>query len=504
MLTNFRKVLVANRGEIAIRILRACSELGLRTVAVYSEADRNALHVRYADEAYLLGPSPARESYLCIDKIIDVARRSRAEAIHPGYGFLSEKEEFAQACRDNNIVFIGPRPDSIAAMGDKISARQTVKKAGVPVVPGSDGPVASVDEARSLADQVGYPVMLKATAGGGGKGMRMVRSPEELPNAFRLASSEAQAAFGDGTLYLEKLLEGVRHVEFQVLADRHGNVIHLGERECSIQRRRQKLVEEAPSSVVDEDLRKRMGEVAVRAAQAVGYENAGTVEFLLDRDKNFYFLEMNTRLQVEHPVTEMVTGIDLVVEQIRVAMGRRLRLRQRDIHMKGHAIECRVNAEDPYNDFLPSTGTVTTVYEPSGPGVRVDSAVYDGYEMTLFYDPLLAKLIVSGETRAQAIQRMRRALSEFKLLGIRTNIPFHLLLMESPSFIAGRFDNAFLDTFSLGEPDEESEEGRLAAIAAAAVAYQRQQIKSRGESESERRVEASPWKVAGRRQAVGL
>lgn len=504
MLTNFRKVLVANRGEIAIRILRACSELGLRTVAVYSEADRNALHVRYADEAYLLGPSPARESYLCIDKIIDVARRSRAEAIHPGYGFLSEKEEFAQACRDNNIVFIGPRPDSIAAMGDKISARQTVKKASVPVVPGSDGPVASVDEARSLADQVGYPVMLKATAGGGGKGMRMVRSPEELPNAFRLASSEAQAAFGDGTLYLEKLLEGVRHVEFQVLADRHGNVIHLGERECSIQRRRQKLVEEAPSSVVDEDLRKRMGEVAVRAAQAVGYENAGTVEFLLDRDKNFYFLEMNTRLQVEHPVTEMVTGIDLVVEQIRVAMGRRLRLRQRDIHMKGHAIECRVNAEDPYNDFLPSTGTVTTVYEPSGPGVRVDSAVYDGYEMTLFYDPLLAKLIVSGETRAQAIQRMRRALSEFKLLGIRTNIPFHLLLMESPSFIAGRFDNAFLDTFSLGEPDEESEEGRLAAIAAAAVAYQRQQIKSRGESESERRVEASPWKVAGRRQAVGL
>ena len=503
MLTTFRKVLVANRGEIAIRILRACSELGLRTVAVYSEADRNALHVRYADEAYLLGPASARESYLSIDKIIQVARQSRAEAIHPGYGFLSEREDFAQACVDNDIVFIGPRPESIAAMGDKIAARRTVKAAGVPVVPGSDGPVATVDEARAIADQIGFPVLLKATAGGGGKGMRTVRTADELATAFRMASSEAQSAFGDGTLYVEKLLEGVRHVEIQVLADRHGNTIHLGERECSIQRRRQKLIEEAPSPVVDEELRQRMGEVAVKAAQAVGYENAGTVEFLLDRERNFYFLEMNTRLQVEHPITEMVTGVDLVVEQIRVATGRRLRLRQKDIAIKGHAIECRVCAEDPYNDYLPSVGKITTVNEPSGPGVRVDSAVYSGYEVSLYYDPMVAKLIVGGESRAQAIQRMRRALSEFKLLGIRTNIPFHLRMMESPTYIAGRFDNSFLETFTLASDDETGERAKLAAIAATAVAHQMKQAQSR-QSAGEQRAAESPWKTAGRRSAVGL
>ncbi|HEX5417239.1 MAG TPA: acetyl-CoA carboxylase biotin carboxylase subunit [Chloroflexota bacterium] len=503
MLTTFRKVLVANRGEIAIRILRACSELGLRTVAVYSEADRNALHVRYADEAYCIGPASARESYLSIDKIIEVARQSRAEAIHPGYGFLSEKEEFAQACVDNDIVFIGPRPESIAAMGDKIAARRTVKAAGVPVVPGSDGPVASVDEARAIAEQIGFPVLLKATAGGGGKGMRTVKTPDELAMAFRMASSEAQSAFGDGTLYVERLLEGVRHVEIQVLADRHGNTVHLGERECSIQRRRQKLIEEAPSPVVDEELRQRMGEVAVKAAQAVGYENAGTVEFLLDRERNFYFLEMNTRLQVEHPITEMVTGVDLVVEQIRVAMGRRLRLRQKDIALKGHAIECRVCAEDPYNDYLPSIGKITTVNEPSGPGVRVDSAVYSGYEVSLYYDPMVAKLIVRGENRAQAIQRMRRALSEFKLLGIRTNIPFHLRMMESPTYIAGRFDNSFLETFTLASDDETGERAKLAAIAATAVAHQLKQAQSR-QSAGERQVAESPWKSAGRRSAVGL
>ncbi len=503
MLTTFRKVMVAKRGEIAVRILRACSELGLRTVAVYSEADRHSLHVRYADEAYLLGPAPARESYLSIDKLIQVARAAKVEAIHPGYGFLAENEQFARACLENDIVFIGPKPESIAAMGDKIAARQTVKAAGVPVVPGSDGPVGSVDEAIAIAERIGYPIMLKATAGGGGKGMRTVGSAAEMAGAFRLAASEAQAAFGDGTLYVEKLLEGVRHVEIQVLADRSGNTIHLGERECSIQRRRQKLIEESPSTVVDEDLRQRMGEVAVRAAQAVSYENAGTVEFLLDRDKNFYFLEMNTRLQVEHPVTEMVTGVDLVVEQIRVAQGRRLRLRQRDITLKGAAIECRVSAEDPYNNFLPSIGRITTVYEPSGPGVRVDSAVYDGFEVTLYYDPLVAKLIVWGETRAQAIQRMRRALSEFKLLGIRTNIPFHLKMMESPTFIAGRFDNAFLETFSIASPDETGTRAQLAALAAAAVAYQNQQEKSR-HAAAEARPSDGGWKLAARRLAVGL
>jgi acetyl-CoA carboxylase biotin carboxylase subunit len=503
MLTTFRKVLVANRGEIAVRILRACTELGLRTVAVYSEADRDALHVRYADEAYLLGPPPARESYLAVDKIIAAARASGAEAVHPGYGFLAENEKFAQACADNGLVFIGPRPESIAAMGDKISARRTVRAAGVPVVPGSDGPVATVEEARAVAEQVGYPILLKATAGGGGKGMRTVQSPEELPAAFRMAAGEATTAFGDGTLYVERLLEGVRHVEIQVLGDRYGNVVHLGERECSIQRRRQKLIEEAPSPVVDADLRERMGAVAVQAARAVNYENAGTVEFLLDRERNFYFLEMNTRLQVEHPITEAVTGVDLVVEQIRVAMGRRLRLRQQDVALNGAAIECRVCAEDPYNDFLPSVGRITTVYEPSGPGVRLDSAVYDGYEVSLYYDSLVAKLIVWGETRAQAILRMRRALSEFKLLGIRTNIPFHLRMMESPSFIAARFDNAFLESFSVATADETGDHARLAAIAAAAVAYRRQQVKSHHRAEEQRAGE-SPWKVVARRSGIGL
>ena len=503
MLTTFRKVLVANRGEIAVRILRACSELGLRTVAVYSEADRHALHVRYADEAYLIGPAPARESYLSIAKIIAVAKASRAEAIHPGYGFLSEKAEFSQACIDNDIVFIGPRPESIAAMGDKISARRTVKAAGVPVVPGSDGPVATVDEALAIAGEVGYPILLKATAGGGGKGMRIVHTPQELASAFRLASNEATAAFGDGTLYVERLLEGVRHIEIQILADRYGNVVHLGERECSIQRRRQKLIEESPSTAIDEDLRRRMGEIAVRAAQAVRYENAGTVEFLVDREKNFYFLEMNTRLQVEHPVTELVTGLDLVVEQIRVASGRRLRLRQADIRLNGAAIECRINAEDPYNDFLPSVGRITSVFEPSGPGIRVDSAVFDGYEVSLYYDPLVAKLIAWGETRAQAILRMRRALSEFKLLGIRTNLPFHLRLMESPTFIAGRFDNAFLESFSIASTDETGERARLAAIAAAAVAYRRAQQKSLAVAGEQRQAE-NGWKAAARRSGVGI
>ncbi len=501
MLTSFRKVMVANRGEIAVRVLRACEELGIGTVAVYSDVDRNALHVRYADEAYNIGPASARESYLRIDKLIDVARRSGADAIHPGYGFLAENAEFARACQEAGLTFIGPSPEAIHVMGDKVMARQTVQAAGVTVVPGSDGPVSGEPEAIDIAERIGLPVVVKATAGGGGKGMRVVHRLDELPAALRAAANEAGAAFGDSTLYLEKYLENVRHVEFQILADRHGNVIHLGERECSIQRRHQKMLEESPSPAMDPRLRERMGEVAVKAAKSVNYENAGTVEFLLDKDKKFYFLEMNTRLQVEHPVTEMVTGIDLVIEQLRIAAGRRLRYRQRDIQVKGCAIECRISAEDPFNDFLPSIGVITNVYEPSGPGVRVDSAVFDGMEVTIYYDPMIAKLIVWGETRGQAILRMRRALREFKLLGIRTNLPFFLRLMDSPSFIAGRLDTAFLEKVPLLQQDENSVLKEVAAIATAAIAH-RSKIISASRNQNAHKTDHSPWRTAGRRSAM--
>ncbi|HVO43916.1 MAG TPA: acetyl-CoA carboxylase biotin carboxylase subunit, partial [Aggregatilineales bacterium] len=390
------KVLIANRGEIAVRVIRACRELGIRTVAVYSDADRAALHVRYADEAYHIGPPTPRDSYLVIDKIIDVARRSGADAIHPGYGFLSEREAFAQACLDANIIFIGPRPESVAAMGDKQAARQTVKSAGVPIIPGTE-PGLTDDEITNAAETlIGYPLMVKAAAGGGGKGMRTVYHFSELPSALAAAHREAENAFGDGTIYLEKLLDGARHIEFQILADMHGNTIHLGERECSIQRRHQKLVEESPSPFLDDDLRAKMGEMAVKAAQSVDYLNAGTIECLVDKDRNFYFLEMNTRLQVEHAVTEMVTGVDLVKEQIRIARGRRMSYTQEEIHQNGHAIECRINAEDPYNRFLPSTGEISMHLPPTGPGVRLDSAIYTGCEVTPYYDALLAKLIVWG------------------------------------------------------------------------------------------------------------
>jgi len=407
----FKKVLVANRGEIAVRILRACRELGMDSVAVYSEADRSALHVRYADEAYLLGPGPSRESYLRADKIIDIARRSGADAIHPGYGFLAEREAFAAACIDAGITFIGPKPSAIAAMGDKMAARETVLAAGVPVVPGTEG-VGSLtnEELLKVAPDIGFPLLIKASSGGGGKGMREVMSLGEMPALLTSARREAEASFGDGNVYLEKLVEGARHIEIQILADRHGNVIYLGERDCSLQRRHQKLIEEAPSPFVDEHLRRRMGEVAVKAAKAVEYLNAGTIEFLVDKDENFYFLEMNTRLQVEHPVTEEVTGIDIVAEQMRIARGRQLSYKQEDVELRGHAIECRINAEDPYNGFLPSTGRITHSLLPTGPGVRIDTGVYPGFEITPFYDPMIAKLIVWGETRGQAILRMRRAL----------------------------------------------------------------------------------------------
>ncbi len=495
----FNKVLIANRGEIAVRIIRACRELGLETVAVFSEADRNALHVRYADEAYLLGPAPSRESYLRADKILDVAKKAGADAIHPGYGFLAEREDFAAKCADMGITFIGPKPSSIAAMGDKGKARATVIKAGIPVVPGTEA-VGNMtnDDLLNIAPRIGFPLLIKATAGGGGKGMREVRSLEEMPTLLASARREAESSFGDGNVYLEKLVEGARHIEFQIMADSHGNVIHLGERECSIQRRHQKLLEESPSPFLDDELRQKMGSVAVKSAQAVDYVNAGTIEFLVDKDRNFYFLEMNTRLQVEHPVTEMVTGVDIVAEQLRVARGRQLSYTQEQIQLKGHAIECRVNAEDPFNGFMPSTGRITHSILPTGPGVRVDTGVYPGFEITPFYDPMIAKLIVWGETRAQAILRMRRALEEYRIVGVRTNIPFHQTLMDSHRFMGGQFDTRFVEErFSMEAASETDEkQAEIAAILATLVAHQHTERSAHIVRRNER--DTSNWKWVGR------
>jgi acetyl-CoA carboxylase biotin carboxylase subunit len=495
---NIKKVLIANRGEIAVRIIRACRELGIRTVAVYSDADRTALHTRYADEAVRIGPPPVRESYLSIDAILAAAKKTDADAIHPGYGFLSEREAFAQAVADEGRIFIGPSPYAIATMGDKQMARATVKKAGVPVVPGTD-PGMRDDEMLAVAEQVGLPLMVKAAAGGGGKGMRVVRSFEDLPEAIANARREAESSFGDGTVYLEHMVEGARHIEFQILADTHGNTVHLGERECSIQRRHQKLVEESPSPFVDEDLRRRMGEMAVKAAQAVGYVNAGTIECLVDKDKNFYFLEMNTRLQVEHPVTEIVSGLDLVKEQIRIARGRRMGPTESLLHPQGWAMECRINAEDPYNNFLPSVGTIDTLILPTGPGVRVDSGMFPGYEITPYYDSMLAKLICWGENRAEAMLRMRRALEEYRITGIKHNIPFHQNLLESFSFLAGNFDTNFVEErFSMTtyEDAPEQHELELAAIAATLVAHRKRQMAGQFVQRSER--DASNWKWVSR------
>ncbi|PJH75280.1 MAG: acetyl-CoA carboxylase biotin carboxylase subunit [Anaerolineae bacterium CG_4_9_14_0_8_um_filter_58_9] len=495
------KVLIANRGEIAVRILRACRELGLETVAVYSEADRHALHVRYADEAYLLGPAPSRESYLRADKIIDIARKSGAQAIHPGYGFLAERADFAQACQDAGLIFIGPKASAIAAMGDKMTARNTVAAAGVPVVPGTEGEGALNDEdLLAIAPKIGFPLLIKATAGGGGKGMREVKNIEEMPELIQSARREAESAFGDGNVYLEKLLLGARHIEFQILADQHGNVIHLGERECSLQRRHQKLLEESPSPFVgdDEEIRQKMGAVAVKAAQAVEYVNAGTIEFLVDKDKNYFFLEMNTRLQVEHPVTEIVTGVDIVMEQFRIARGRPLSYKQEDIHQGCAAIECRINAEDPYNNFMPSTGRIAHILLPTGPGVRVDTGVYPGFEISPYYDSLISKVITWGETRAQAILRMRRALEEYRLVGVRTNVPFHQKIMDSHRFMGGQYDTRFVEEqFSFEELEEGKENyPEIAALMATLVAHQQMersaQVIQRGERDT------SNWKWVGR------
>ena len=444
----FHKILIANRGEIAIRIIRACKEMGIKTVAVYSQADSQSLHVKLADESVCIGPAPSALSYLNINAIISAAELTDAEAIHPGYGFLSENANFAEICEKCGITFIGPSADSMRIMGDKISARQAVIKQGVPILPGTKEGVNSVEDAVRVAKEIGFPVIIKATAGGGGRGMKIVHSQAALPNAFATARAEAQAGFGNPEVYIEKYCEQPRHVEIQILADKHGNVIHLGERDCSIQRRHQKLIEEAPSTVVTPEIRKAMGEAAVRAASAVGYNSVGTIEFLVDKSNNFYFMEMNTRVQVEHPVTEMVTGVDIVREQIRSAAGLPLRYKQEDIQIRGHSIECRINAEDSFK-FTPCPGKITAYHPPGGPGVRVDSFVYDQYSVVPHYDSLIGKLIVHADTREDAIKRMSRALDEYIIEGIKTTVFFHKRIMAHKDFIEGNIDTSFLERIVL-------------------------------------------------------
>jgi len=440
----FHKILIANRGEIALRIIRACKELGIKTVAVYSDADSEALHVKLADESVCIGPASSAKSYLNIKAIISAAEVSDADAIHPGYGFLSENAEFAEICTNCGITFIGPTAENIRLMGDKIAARQSVTQVGVPILPGTKEGVPNVERAQQIAEEIGFPVIVKATAGGGGKGMKVVHSPASLPNAFATARAEANAAFGNPDVYIEKFCERPRHVEIQILADKHGNVIHLGERDCSIQRRHQKLIEEAPCPVLTDKQRKEMGDCAVAAAKAVGYSSVGTMEFLLDASGNFYFMEMNTRVQVEHPVTEMITGVDIIKEQIRAAAGLELSYAQKDIQIRGHAIECRINAEDP-EKFTPFPGKIDGYHTPGGLGVRVDSAVYDQYTVLPHYDSMIAKLIVHADTREEAIRRMARALDEYIIDGIKTTIPFHQRIMRHKEFIEGNVDTGFLE-----------------------------------------------------------
>jgi acetyl-CoA carboxylase biotin carboxylase subunit len=471
-MSTFKKILIANRGEIAVRVIRACRELGIATVAVYSDVDRNAFHVRKADEAYAIGPAAAQESYLNIEKILAVAKKAKVDAIHPGYGFLSENAEFAEACSKAGVKFIGPTAAAMNIMGSKTSARRAMEAAGVPFVPGSSHGL-TFDEAVTVAEKVGYPVMLKAAAGGGGKGMRLVSSAKELQSAYEGASSEAARAFNNGEVYIEKYIQQPRHIEVQVFGDEHGNVVYLGERECSVQRRHQKVIEEAPSPVVNDDMRRRMGETAVRVAKAAGYTNAGTVEFLVDAEKNFYFLEMNTRLQVEHPVTEMVTGVDLVHLQIHVAQGKKLPFTQDDVKLRGHAIECRVYAEDPDNSFFPSPGKITRLINPSGPGIREDSGVYEGWNVPLDYDPMLSKLIAYAPTRAMAIARMLRALDEYFVGGIKTNLSLFRKILQDKDFAAAQIDTGYLERLLAGAAMPKVSDGsaRVAAIGAALFAF---------------------------------
>ena len=513
----FRKVLIANRGEIAVRIIRACRELGIRAVAVYSEVDRASLHVRMADEAYALGPAPAPESYLRIDKLMEVARKCNADALHPGYGFLAENPALARACRDAGLDFIGPTAEAMELMGSKIASRQVAERAGAPLVPGTREPVGSVGEARKVAAEIGLPVMLKAVAGGGGKGMRLVRDAKQLAAALRDAQSEAKNAFGDPSVYIEKYLERPRHIEIQILGDHHGNLIHLGERECSLQRRHQKVVEEAPSPIMTPALREAMGQTAVGIARSAGYTNAGTLEFLVVPSEHspsgfeFYFLEMNARLQVEHPVTELVTGLDLVKEQLRIAAGEKLRLRQQDVTWRGHAIECRLYAEDPDNNFFPCPGKITRLERPAGPGVRVDSYVYEGWDVPLHYDPLLAKLICWGSDRPEALGRLARALDEYLVAGIQTNLPFFRRLVRQPEFARGELDTELLDRM-LAEPRKAPPDPALveaAAVGAVLGELTQPSINGTGRTDSGSADggtsppwRASRWKHAGREQAL--
>ncbi len=440
-----KKVLIANRGEIAVRVIRSCRELGIKSVAIYSDADRSAMHVRYADEAYHIGPSPSKESYLNGDKIIEVAKQCGADAIHPGYGFLSENADFAKKCNAAGIIFIGPTWESIVIMGDKISARQRMIAAGVPVVPGTQEKVIDIETVKKIVNEIGLPIIIKASAGGGGKGMRLVRKKEDLASALRMAQSEALSSFGNDTVYIEKYLDSPHHIEFQILADRHGNTLHLFERECSVQRRHQKMIEETPSPFITQELRAQMGIAAIKAATAVNYQGAGTIEFLVDANRTFYFLEMNTRLQVEHPITERTTGIDLVKEQINIASGKPISFKQEELVQFGHAVECRISAEDPFNNFMPCPGIIRHISEPNGLGVRTDGYVYEGYEIPMFYDPLITKIISWGRTRGEAIDRMKRALFEYKITGVKTSIKFLEKIMENKDFNDGIYDTHFIE-----------------------------------------------------------
>ena len=508
----FKKILIANRGEIAVRIIRACRELGIQTVAVFSDADRNSLHVRLCDEAYPIGPAPSRESYLCIDKLMDVARRSGCDALHPGYGFLAENAALPRACTDAGLTFIGPPPDAMESLGSKTSGRQLARRSDVPTVPGTNEPIEKISEARALAQSMGYPVLLKAVAGGGGKGMRVVSSDGEFESAFRDASSEALNAFGDDRLYLEKYLERPRHIEVQILADAHGRVVSLGERECSIQRRHQKVVEEAPSPIVTPDLRRKMGEAAVRLARAGGYVNAGTVEFLVDQNLNFYFLEVNTRLQVEHPVTEQVTSLDLVKLQIAIAAGHRLPFAWESITPRGHAMEVRLYAEDPDNNFFPSPGKILSRHAPSGPGIRLDEGVYEGWTVPNDYDPLLSKLIAWGNSREETISRLRRALDEYTISGIKTNAGLFRRILTEPDFLRGEIHTKWLDEL-LGRPrsdaspvcdskDPERSNGACDAAAIAAGIWQATQSAAQSSTGAAANETPSRWKTEGRRQLL--
>jgi acetyl-CoA carboxylase biotin carboxylase subunit len=507
----FKKILIANRGEIAVRVLRACHEMGIAAVVVYSDVDRAALHVREAEEAYPIGAAAASESYLNVRKILDVAEHSGADAIHPGYGFLSENPKFAQACADAGVKFIGPAAAAMEAMGSKTRARQAVEKAGVPLVPGTSRGVESPEQAGQVAARIGYPVMLKAAAGGGGKGMRLVEAPGQLKSSLEAARSEAERSFGDSEVYIEKVIVNPRHIEMQVLADEHGNTVYLGERECSLQRRHQKVLEEAPSPIVDPDMRRRMGEVAVRVAEAARYTNAGTVEFLVDQEKNFYFLEMNTRLQVEHPVTELITGLDLVHLQIRIAAGEKLPFTQDDVRIRGHAIECRIYAEDPDNNYFPSPGKITLLLEPSGPGIRRDTGMYEGWDVPLDYDPLLAKLIGYATDREQTIARLTRALDEYFVGGIKTNISLFRRILGDAEFRAAKLDTGFLDRILKRPADKRVDSRAAEAAAIAAGMFAVLGSTTPGESTgaaagsgSGRAADraASNWKSTGRREAL--